>query len=59
MINHYRSMLDQYLKACNFIAIHTGASSENFAYMSRLDKGIMAAGGSKSEEVLLKEAQNG
>lgn len=50
----YRAMLDKYMATCHEVAFYKGAADENFAYMSHLDKHIRAAGGSKSEEVLLR-----
>lgn len=55
LFKSYRAMFDQYLKACHLVAFYKGAADENMAYMIQLDKGIRAAGGEKSEEVLLKQ----
>lgn len=53
----YRQILAQYLNINNQMAIYRGARDENIRYMLYLDKYIRAAGGSKSEAVLL-EAQH-
>jgi len=50
----FRQYLDRYMAACHEIAFYKGASDENYNYMTHLDKHIRAAGGSKSEEVLLR-----
>jgi hypothetical protein len=57
MIEQYKAVLQQYLMANNQMSVFKGAMNENFRYMARLDKGIRAAGGEKSEAVIL-EAQN-
>lgn len=54
--DEYRNQLKTYLKAKNQAAIYQGAMQENFNYMAWLDKHIRAAGGSKSEAVLLQKA---
>jgi len=58
LLDGYRALLDRYLKTHNMAMIYAGASSENFKYMSILDKKIRAAGGSKSEAVLLERTQD-
>lgn len=50
----YRQFLDKYMQSCHEIAFFKGAADENYSYMIYLDKHIRAAGGSKSEEVLLR-----
>lgn len=54
----YHALFSEYFKLCNISAVYHGASSENFRYMSYLDKTIRAAGGEKAEEVLLKEVKH-
>lgn len=54
----YHTLFSEYFKLCNISAVYHGASSENFRYMSYLDKTIRAAGGEKAEEVLLKEVKH-
>ena len=58
LLQAYGQTLGEYLKAHNKAMIYAGASQENVRYMLRLDKGIRAAGGAKSEAGLL-EASNG
>lgn len=53
----YQQLLQQYLNANNLAAVYMGAAEENFAYMAHLDKTIKAAGGAKSEAVLLEAMQ--
>jgi hypothetical protein len=43
----------QYLTASCFVGLYQGAANENTAYLAKLDKLIKAAGGAKSEAVLL------
>lgn len=43
----------QYLTASCYVGLYQGAANENTAYLAKLDKLIKAAGGSKSEAVLL------
>lgn len=57
LLEVYKAHLQKYLEVNNQGAIFRGALQENAAYMNRLDKGIRAAGGAKSEAVLL-EAEN-
>jgi hypothetical protein len=57
IIDNYNRILSSYLAANNMMAVYMGAARENIQYMARLDKGIRAAGGEKSEAVLLG-AQN-
>lgn len=54
----YGKVVMEYFKANNQQAIFHGAAGENFRYMGILDKHIRAAGGSKSEEVLLERMRN-
>lgn len=54
----YRQMMQMYLNANNQVAVYKGAAQENFNYMAYLDKKIRAAGGSKSEAVLLEAMQH-
>ncbi len=49
----YKNLLNGFLQVNNAIGRMRGAASENFAYMKRLDEGIKAAGGAKSEETIL------
>jgi hypothetical protein len=50
--------LSEYLQANNRVAIYKGASEENFRYMAYLDKYIRAAGGEKSEQVILESMRS-
>ena len=52
-LNVYRSFLAEFVKMYNVYGLLRGAMAENFAYMARLDAGIKAAGGEKSEEAIL------
>ena len=54
LLNTYIRTMDAYLEASNQAATYKGAAEENYRYMSWLDKHIRAAGGSKSEAVLLE-----
>jgi len=54
LIKSYVDILTSYLQINNLIGVFTGAMQENFRYMGILDKGIRAAGGEKSEMVLLE-----
>jgi hypothetical protein len=47
-----------YLQASNQTYVYRGAAGENFAIMSWMDKHIRAAGGSKSEAVLLESLRS-
>lgn len=53
----YIKQVDIYLKTNNKAAIYKGAAQENFRYLAWLDKHIRAAGGSKSEAVLVEKMQ--
>lgn len=50
----YLQVIGKYWKVNNEIGIFKGVSSENFNYMAYLDKHIRAAGGAKSEAVILE-----
>jgi hypothetical protein len=50
--------LERYLKAHAEMEIFRGAAQENYNYMIFLDQHIRAAGGAKSEAVLLEAMQN-
>lgn len=54
LVNTYRTYLEQYLKIHNSMFIYKGAAQENYQYMAYLDKYVRAAGGAKSEAVLLE-----
>ena len=54
----YRKTMDQYLDADRRRAFFRGVLSENQGYMNYLDSRITAAGGSKSEAVMLEALQN-
>lgn len=58
LMGEYEKILIMYLKAKNQQAIYRGAAQENFVYMAWLDKHIRAAGGAKSEAVLLESVNN-
>lgn len=52
--NEFLKEAKAYMEAVNQKAIFEGAANENFQYMAYLDKHIRAAGGEKSEAVLLE-----
>lgn len=54
MVEAFKSTLQAYMQANNMLAVYSGAMLENRNYMQRLDAGIRAAGGEKSEAVLLE-----
>lgn len=54
VLDVYRSFLAEFVKSYNVYGLFRGAMAENFAYMARLDAGIKAAGGEKSERVILE-----
>jgi hypothetical protein len=54
LLEQYKDLMREYLQGHNTCMIYTGGAKENYAYMERLDKGIRAAGGAKSEAVLLE-----
>lgn len=49
--------VQKYLQTNNKLSVYQGAAGENFRYMAYLDKHIRAAGGTKSEAVLLERLQ--
>lgn len=53
-IGAYQQLMNVYLQCNNQRAVYQGAMQENFKYMQRLDAGVRAAGGEKSEVVLLE-----
>jgi hypothetical protein len=57
MAGEFMANLQDHLKALFYAALYTGAHEENMAYMNKLDALIKAAGGSKSEAVLLEAMQ--
>lgn len=52
-LDNYRNVFTEYVRASNELAGWLAAAQENTRYMARLDAGIKAAGGAKSEEVIL------
>lgn len=56
IIEDYKHLLQSYLETNNRLAVYAGAAQENFTYLHRLDMGVRAAGGEKSEAVLLEGA---
>lgn len=48
----YMQLMLTYLQSLNQVGLLIGAAGENYAYMSKLDGGIRAAGGQKSLEVM-------
>ena len=54
----FRETLQNYLMANNKAAIYKGAGQESYRYMEWLDKHIKAAGGAKSEAVMLEAARS-
>lgn len=54
-LEDYSKLLQEYMNLNNQIALLNGAANENGRYMAYLDKHIRAAGGAKSEEVLLAQ----
>ncbi len=57
LLQVYYSAVAAYMNINNAAAVYRGAANENFGYMAYLDKHIRAAGGTKSEEVLLAAMQ--
>jgi hypothetical protein len=53
LVETYRNHLQGYFKVSNSMFIYKGAAEENFRYLAYLDKYVRAAGGEKSEAVLL------
>lgn len=58
IVRQYIDCITKYMQANNAAAIYKGGSNENMNYLVWLDKHIRAAGGSKSEAVLLERMQN-
>ena len=54
LVQTYKQQAQTYLQQNNMAAVLQGAAQENFEFMSYMDKHIRAAGGSKSEAVLLE-----
>jgi hypothetical protein len=55
-IDQLIGVLEEYVQANTGVAVLAGAIGEDERYLNRLDAGIRAAGGAKSEAVLLGEA---
>lgn len=55
LVAAYRNHLIEYFKINNLANVYRGAAEENARYMTYLDKHVRAAGGAKSEAVLLEE----
>lgn len=55
-LEEYARLMQAYMNLNNQMAIYKGAANENGLYMNYLDKHIRAAGGEKSEAVLLESA---
>ncbi len=53
LLESYKQTFINYMNANNEVAGWTGAANENLRYMARLDAGVKAAGGVKSEEAIL------
>jgi hypothetical protein len=51
----YSAMLQEFVRANGALGLWRGVMDENYRYMSRLDAGIKAAGGVKSEEAILNQ----
>ncbi len=51
-LDGYKTLLNRYFALGNQLAGWAGAAQENQRYMARLDKGVKAAGGIKSEEAI-------
>ena len=56
-LESYRNLLTMFVQANNALGIFRGATGENYNYMARLDAGIKAAGGSKSEQAILESVK--
>jgi hypothetical protein len=54
----YTQVSQDYFKLINLTGILKGVATENYNYMAYLDKHIKAAGGSKSEAVILEQVQH-
>lgn len=57
LVEAYERQLQAYLSLANKVAVFTGAANENYRIMAIMDKHIRAAGGAKSEAVLLERMQ--
>jgi hypothetical protein len=53
-VNEFVAKLDEYIKATVTTAMIVGALRENEKFLARLDQLIRAAGGAKSEAVMLE-----
>jgi hypothetical protein len=53
----YRQTMESYIRKDNAVAVYAGAMKENYRYMQWLDQHIRAAGGAKSEAVILEALQ--
>lgn len=58
LMETYRHILAAYIRTVNKVTLHKGAAQENLVYMNYLDRHIRAAGGSKSEQVILEQVQH-
>ena len=58
LLDLYKQHIQEYLKLANRTALYVGASKENYEYLHWLDKHVRAAGGEKSEAVLLEQMQH-
>lgn len=54
LMDAYRQHIQQYLQIANRTSLFIGASKENYDFLSWLDAHVQAAGGEKSEQVLLE-----
>ena len=52
-LDFYRNLLTLFVQANHKAGFMRGASAENYQFMKRLDAGIKAAGGAKSEQAIL------
>ena len=59
MTEAFKAQAHKQLELNNLVAVYQGAAQENYDYMAYLDKHIRAAGGAKSEAVLLERMQHG
>lgn len=57
--NEFLSQIGEHMKHLFYSALYMGAFEENHRFMSMLDASIKAAGGEKSEAVLLEGMRNG
>lgn len=58
LVDAYIKSIPRYFQANNLMHVYKGAASENTLYMQWLDQHIRAAGGAKSEAVLLERLQH-